>query len=150
MSHTLASGVDFERLLTECFRHAHWRVRRHPRLGDLHPDFFVDAIGKTYIVKLKRSSEGRGDRLIPLPAQTILRVQAIARQAAGKAPDRLFGDNRGHSNPNFSSWVKIGICVYCPRLRRLRQPHDKCASSAGTAGHFYRAVVGLGNPLDDG
>jgi hypothetical protein len=92
MSRSTASGVDFERLLAESFRHAHWRVRRHPRLGDLHPDFFVDAIGKTYIVKLKRSSEGRGDRLIPLLAQAILHVQAIARQAAGKAPDRLFGE----------------------------------------------------------
>jgi len=45
----------------------------------------VDAGDKTYIVELKRSSEGRGDRLIPLLAQTILQVRAIARRAPGDA-----------------------------------------------------------------
>jgi hypothetical protein len=85
MPRTPASGVDFERLLAESFRRAHWRVRGRSRWGDLYPDFVVDAGDKMYIVELKRSSEGRGDRLIPLLAQTILQAQAIARQAAGAA-----------------------------------------------------------------
>lgn len=85
MPRNMGSDVDYERLLTESFRRAQWRVRRRSRLGDPRPDFVVDAGDKTYIVELKRSSEGRGDRLIPLLSQAILEVRASARQAAGTA-----------------------------------------------------------------
>ncbi len=83
MPGNIGSGVNFERLLAESFRRAHWRVRLRPSVGEMRPDFVVDAGGKTYIVELKRTSEGRGDRLIPLLSQAILQVQAITRQAVG-------------------------------------------------------------------
>lgn len=77
------SHLHFERLLADSFRRVHWRVQAEPRVAHLRPDLVVDAAGKTYVVELKRSSEGRKDRLIPLLSQAILQAQAMARQLPG-------------------------------------------------------------------
>ena len=74
---------DFERLLAEAFRRPSWRIHRSPSKGDARPDLIVDGDGKKYLIELKRSSEGRGDRLIPLLSQAILEAQARGRLSPG-------------------------------------------------------------------
>lgn len=68
-----------DKILTEVFRNAHWRVRRLSKLKDSVPDLIVEAGQKTYAVIVRRASEGRRDRLLPLLSQAILEVQAISR-----------------------------------------------------------------------
>lgn len=70
---------DFESLLIDLFRRAGWRVRQqHP--SDSRADLIVDSRDKKFVVELKRSAEGRRDRLVPLLSQAILQAQAAARQ----------------------------------------------------------------------
>jgi len=68
----------FESLLADIFRRAGWRVREHSP-ADRAADLVADSGEKTYIIELKRSAEGRPDRLIPLLSQAILQAQAAAR-----------------------------------------------------------------------
>lgn len=76
----MAAADDFDRLVADAFRRASWRVH-HPRHGDsLQPDLIVEGGGRKYVVEIKRSSEGRRDRVIPLLSQAILEAQALARQ----------------------------------------------------------------------
>ena len=74
------SSLELERLLADVFRRAHWRVRVRPPGGGLRPDMIVEGGGKRFLIEMKRSSEGRGDRLIPLLSQAILQAQAAVRQ----------------------------------------------------------------------
>src|SRR5437879_4488604 len=70
---------EFESLLIDLFRRAGWRVRQqHP--SDSRADLIVDSRDKKFVVELKRSAEGRRDRLVPLLSQAILQAQAAARQ----------------------------------------------------------------------
>ncbi|MGH9426156.1 MAG: restriction endonuclease, partial [Terriglobia bacterium] len=73
-------GVEFEYLLADLFRRAGWQVVHQPSLADRRADLVVDAGDKKYVVELKRSAEGRRDRLIPLLSQAILQAQAVARR----------------------------------------------------------------------
>ena len=74
--------AEFEYLLADLFRRAGWHVVRQPegKSADMRPDLVVDAGDKKYVIELKRSAEGRRDRLIPLLSQAILQAQAAARQ----------------------------------------------------------------------
>lgn len=75
-----AAEHDLDRLVADAFRRASWRVH-HPRQGDgPQPALIVEGGGRKYIVEIKRSSEGRRDRVIPLLSQAILEAQAFARQ----------------------------------------------------------------------
>ncbi|MCC6264750.1 MAG: restriction endonuclease, partial [Bryobacterales bacterium] len=75
----MAAADDFERMVADAFRRLSWRVR-HPRPGDgPQPDLIVEGGGRKYVVEIKRSSEGRRDRVIPLLSQAILEAQASAR-----------------------------------------------------------------------
>ncbi len=71
---------DLERLVAEAFRRASWRVHRPRPGGAPQPDLIVEGGGSKYVVEIKRSSEGRRDRVIPLLSQAILEAQAFARQ----------------------------------------------------------------------
>jgi hypothetical protein len=70
------SEARVENLLAGAFRHAGWRVEEEPRslLGLL-----VSKDDLVYAVEIKRASEGRPDRLVPLISQAILQAQAAAR-----------------------------------------------------------------------
>ncbi len=71
-----AAEHDLDRLVADAFRRASWRVR-HPRQGDgPQPDLIVEGGGRKYVVQIKRSSEGRRDRVIPLLSQAILMARA--------------------------------------------------------------------------
>lgn len=75
----MAAANDLERLVADAFRRVSWRVH-HPRQGDgPQPDLIVEGGGRKYVVEIKRSSEGRRDRVIPLLSQAILEAQASAR-----------------------------------------------------------------------
>ncbi len=76
-----AAEHSLERLVADAFRRPSWRVR-HPREGDgPQPDLIVEGGGRKYVIEIKRSSEGRRDRVIPLLSQAILEAQAFARQS---------------------------------------------------------------------
>jgi hypothetical protein len=81
-----AEVISFESILAEAFRKAGWRVHRHPKAGDMHPDLLVEAGEWKYVVELKGASEGRRDRLIPLLSQAILQAQAYSRRIPDSAP----------------------------------------------------------------
>jgi hypothetical protein len=77
---------DIDELVADAFRRASWRVQ-HPRKGasdKLQPDLIVEGGGRKYVVEIKRSSEGRRDRVIPLLSQAILEAQAFAGQFLAK------------------------------------------------------------------
>lgn len=82
--HARPSESEFESLLAGLFRRAGWRVRRQG-LGERGADFIIDSGEKEYVVELKRSAEGRRDRLIPLLSQAILQAQAAAQHFSESA-----------------------------------------------------------------
>ena len=75
---------EFESLLANLFRRAGWRVREQSPV-DRAADIIADSGDKKFIVELKRSAEGRRDRLVPLLSQAILQAQAAAQQFSESA-----------------------------------------------------------------
>lgn len=71
---------DPDQLVTDAFRRASWRVQRPSDAGKLRRDLTVEGGGSKYLVEIKRSSEGRRDRVIPLLSQAILEAQALAKE----------------------------------------------------------------------
>jgi len=76
-------GAQVESLVAEVFRRGGWKVREQPDAGDGKPDLIAEHAGKKFIIEIKRSSEGRKDRLIPLVSQAILQAQEGARHLPG-------------------------------------------------------------------
>lgn len=75
---------EFEALLVDLFRRAGWSVpEQQPTDGQA--DVIVESGGKKYVIELKRSAEGRRDRLVPLLSQAILQAQAAARNFSDSA-----------------------------------------------------------------
>ena len=79
-----SKGAEFERLLADALRRGGWRIIREPSPGDVHPDLVFARGDQVFIAELKRSSEGRRDRLIPLISQAILQAQASAKNRPGR------------------------------------------------------------------
>ena len=90
--------AEFESLVADLFRRAGWRVLRRPQVQGA--DLIINSGDRRYVIELKRSSEGRRDRLIPLLSQAILQVQAakqrlprsavsVAVVAADRVPDSV-------------------------------------------------------------
>ena len=75
-----AAHAQFSRLVAEAFRRAGWRVQRPRSVADAPADLVVEAAGKKYLVEVKRTSEGRRDRLIPLLCQAIIQAHKYAQQ----------------------------------------------------------------------
>jgi hypothetical protein len=75
---------EFESLLIKLFQQAGWHVREQPS-PDRAVDIVVESGGKKYAIELKRSSEGRRDRLIPLLSQAILQAKAAAHRLSESA-----------------------------------------------------------------
>jgi hypothetical protein len=69
---------EFQVLLVDLFRRGGWSIHSRPSAGS-QADLVIESAGKKYVVEIKRSPEGRRDRLIPLLAQAILQAQAAAR-----------------------------------------------------------------------
>lgn len=75
--------AEVESLVAEVFRRGGWKVRKEPEFGEGKPDLIAEHAGKKYVIEIKRSSEGRKDRLIPLVSQAILQAQEGARNLPG-------------------------------------------------------------------
>jgi len=72
-----------ESLVAEVFRRDGWKVREQAGVDEGRSDLFAERAGKKYVIEIKRSSEGRKDRLIPLLSQAILQAQEAARHMPG-------------------------------------------------------------------
>jgi len=73
------SEEPIENLLAEAFRQEGWRVEER-QSADHALDLLVSKENLEYAIEVKRASEGRPDRLIPLISQAILQAQAAARE----------------------------------------------------------------------
>src|SRR5271157_4890817 len=79
-----AKGAEFEHLLADALRRGGWRIIREPKPGSVQPDLVFARGDQVFFAELKRSSEGRRDRLIPLISQAILQAQAFAKNDPGR------------------------------------------------------------------
>lgn len=75
---------DFARILAGVFKRGRWAVQRHPSTGNTEPQLIVKSGGKSYLLVIKRSAEGRRDRLIPLLSQAVLEAIAGAKKRQEK------------------------------------------------------------------
>jgi hypothetical protein len=87
--------AQFGRIVSELFRDDGWKVLQEPRKPNAAPDFLVSGHGKKLVVELKRASEGRKDRIIPLLSQAALEAVHYSRVIPGHPiPVALVGANR--------------------------------------------------------
>ena len=105
-----AGHAEFERLLAAAFRRAGWRVQppRDPRV-----DLVVEGPRGTYVVEVKRTSEGRPDRLIPLLCQAMIQAQSYARGYSA-VPVAVVGATR--VPPLLAEQVKQFAARYAPEV----------------------------------
>src|SRR5271163_4541009 len=85
------------RIVANLFREDGWKVHEEPREKEKNvaPDFLVSGHGKKLVVELKRASEGRKDRVIPLLSQAALEAVHYSRVIPGHPiPVALVGANR--------------------------------------------------------
>ena len=98
-SHHSNQAVDSEaqlgRMLASLFREEGWEVIEEPREKNVAPDFLASRRGKKFVVELKRASEGRKDRVIPLLSQAVLEAAHYSRVISGHPiPVAIVGANR--------------------------------------------------------
>jgi hypothetical protein len=87
--------AQFGRIVANLFREDGWKVLEEPREKNVAPDFLVSGHGKKLVVELKRASEGRKDRVIPLLAQAALEAVHYSRVMSGHpVPVAIVGANR--------------------------------------------------------
>jgi hypothetical protein len=83
------------RIVASLFREEGWKVVEEPRGKNVAPDFLVSGHGKKFVVELKRASEGRKDRVIPLLSQAALEAVHYSRVMPGHpVPLAIVGANR--------------------------------------------------------
>src|SRR5215470_14085964 len=89
------SEAHLGRIVASLFREEGWKVSEEPREKNVAPDFLVLGHGKKFVVELKRASEGRKDRVIPLLSQAALEAVHYSRIMAGHpVPLAIVGANR--------------------------------------------------------
>jgi hypothetical protein len=66
------------------FREGGWKVRVQPAEAGVEPNVVAERAGKKYVIAIKRASEGRKDRIIPLLSEAILQAQSYARLLPGR------------------------------------------------------------------
>jgi len=69
---SLDNEAQLGRIVASLFREDGWKVLEEPREKNVAPDFLVSGRGKKFVVELKRASEVRKDRVIPLFSQAAL------------------------------------------------------------------------------
>ena len=84
-----------ERLVADAFREQGWKVSAEPHSEDVRPDLLASAHGKKLIIEIKRASEDRKDRVIPLLSQAALDAIYQSRRIPGHPiPVAIVGANR--------------------------------------------------------
>ena len=87
--------AQFGRIVAELFRGDGWKVLQELSEPNAAPDFLVSGHGKKLVVELKRASEGRKDRVIPLLSQAALEAVHYSRVIPGNPiPVAIVGANR--------------------------------------------------------
>ncbi len=88
----------FGRIVANAFREGGWNVADEPvdpPHNELAPNFLASGHGKKLVIELKRASEGRKDRVIPLLSQAALEAMHYSRNLAGHPlPVAIVGANR--------------------------------------------------------
>src|ERR1700722_1138107 len=67
------------RIIVSLFREHGWQVIEESRNDKVAPDFLALGHGKKLVIEVKRASEGRKDRVIPLLSQAALEAAHYAR-----------------------------------------------------------------------
>lgn len=80
---SIANEAQLRRVVADLFREEGWKVVEEPREKNLAPDFLLSGRGKKFVVELKRASEGRKDRVIPLLSQAALEAAHYSRVMHG-------------------------------------------------------------------
>jgi hypothetical protein len=81
-------------IVANLFREQGWKVLDQPRQHDGAPDFIVSRKGEKLVVEIKRASEGRKDRVIPLLSQAALEAAYYSRSLPGHPiPVAIVGAN---------------------------------------------------------
>jgi hypothetical protein len=98
-SHHSNPSVDneaqFGRIVANLFLEDGWKILEEPREKNAVPDFLMSRHGKKLVVELKRASEGRKDRVIPLLSQAALEAVHYSRLIPGHpVPVAIVGANR--------------------------------------------------------
>ena len=112
-------GAEFERLLAQALRRSGWRVLRQPKAQQGEADLMFSQDNRIYLAELKRSPEGRRDRLVPLLSQAILQAQAFARNypepalpvavvAAPRIPESVADEIKRFAE-NYAPDVAVGV-----------------------------------------
>jgi len=107
--------AEFTGILARVFRKAGWRVHRPSSIKDNGADLVFDANGKTYIIELKVSSEGRRDRLIPLLSQAILQAREFARHYPGPVTPMAVVAAK-HIPQSVADQIKLFAARYAPEV----------------------------------
>ena len=83
------------RLLVEQFlRDNGWKIRKKPSEQNVRPDLIAERRGERLLFEIKRASEGRRDRVIPLLSQAALEAAHYSRNLAGHPiPVAIVGSN---------------------------------------------------------
>src|SRR5215475_4546134 len=88
------SEAQLGRIVASVFREEGWKVSEEPREKNVAPDFVVSGRGKKLVVEIKRASEGRKDRVIPLLSQAALEASYYSKNLAGRPiPVAIVGAN---------------------------------------------------------
>jgi hypothetical protein len=91
----IENEAQLGRIVASLFREEGWKVVEEPREKNVAPDFLVSKNGKKFVVELKRASEGRKDRVIPLLSQAALEAVHYSRVMPGHpVPLAIVGANR--------------------------------------------------------
>jgi hypothetical protein len=86
--------AQLQLVVAELFREEGWKVLDQPREENLTPDLIASRKGKKLIVEIKRVSEGRRDRVIPLLSQAALEADYYSRSFPGHPmPVAIVGAN---------------------------------------------------------
>ena len=72
------------RLVAELLRKKGWNVLEQPRDQDLQPDLIAERSGEKYVFEIKRASEGRRDRIVPLLSQAALEAAYFSGRLPGR------------------------------------------------------------------
>src|SRR5579862_7484114 len=92
---SVGNEAPFGRIVANLLREDGWKLLEEPREKDVAPDFLVSGHGKKLVVEIKRASEGRKDRVIPLLSQAALEAVHYSRVMPGHpVPVAIVGANR--------------------------------------------------------
>ena len=80
---TIDNEAQLRLVVAELFREKGWKVLAQPHGESLAPDLVASRQGKKMIVEVKRASEARRDRVIPLLSQAALEAAYYSRSLAG-------------------------------------------------------------------